>query len=56
MGGTQTNAVVIGACLQSWQGAVAADSGHIATHEAGAIELGGHKVLPLPHQSGKLAA
>lgn len=55
-GGTQTNAVVIDALLKSYQGALAADSGHISLHEAGAIELGGHKVLTLPNQNGKIAA
>ena len=54
VGGTQTNATVIDALLQSWQGVVAAQTGHIATHEAGAIEACGHKVLTLPHTNGKL--
>jgi len=54
VGGTQTNATVIDALLRSWQGVVAAQTGHIATHEAGAIEAGGHKVLTLPHTNGKL--
>ena len=54
VGGTQTNATVIDALLRSWQGVVAAQTGHIATHEAGAIEAGGHKVLALPHTDGKL--
>ena len=31
-----------------------ASSGHIAAHEAGAIEYTGHKVLPLPHTDGKI--
>jgi threonine aldolase len=53
-GGTQTNAAVIDALLRSYQGVVAADSGHISTHEAGAIEFGGHKVLTLPNTYGKL--
>lgn len=53
-GGTQTNAVVITALLKPWEGAVCADCGHINTHEAGAIEAAGHKVLPLPHTFGKL--
>ena len=39
VGGTQTNATVIDALLKSYQGVVAADTGHIATHESGAIEL-----------------
>ena len=33
---------------------VAANTGHISTHEAGAIECGGHKVLELPGKEGKL--
>ncbi len=56
VGGTQTNAVVISALLQSWQGVIAAETGHIALHEAGAIELRGHKVLPVPHVCGKISA
>ena len=55
-GGTQTNAVLIDAVLHPWQGVIAAQSGHISVHEAGAIEAGGHKVLALPHQYGKLSA
>ena len=53
-GGTQTNAVVISSVLRPWQGVIAAVTGHISTHEAGAIEAGGHKVLELPHKEGKL--
>ena len=56
MGGTQTNATVIGALLRPYQGVVAADSGHISVHEAGAVELGGHKVLTLPQRQGKISA
>lgn len=55
-GGTQTNATVIDALLTRYQGVLAACTGHIATHEAGAIEFGGHKVLELPQQYGKIAA
>lgn len=36
------------------KGGVAANTGHISTHEAGAIECGGHKVLELPGKEGKL--
>lgn len=46
VGGTQTNATVIDALLRSYQGVLCAETGHIAVHEAGAIEFGGHKVLP----------
>ena len=48
VGGTQTNATVIDAMLRGYEGVVAVDTGHIAVHEAGAIEFGGHKVLTLP--------
>ena len=56
VGGTQTNATVIDALLKNYQGVIAADTGHISLHEAGAIEFGGHKVLTLPHENGKLTA
>ncbi len=55
-GGTQTNAVVLDALLAPYQGVVAADSGHISVHEAGAIEYGRHKVLTVPHKDGKVTA
>ena len=55
-GGTQANAVMIDALLRPWQGVMAAQSGHISVHEAGAIEAGGHKVFTLPHREGKLSA
>ena len=55
-GGTQTNATMIDAMLPSYQGVIAAQTGHIAGHEAGAIELGGHKVLTIPAHDGKVAA
>lgn len=47
VGGTQTNATVIDAMLRPYQGVIAARTGHISVHEAGAIEAGGHKVLEL---------
>ncbi len=56
VGGTQTNATVIDAVLRPWQGVIAAESGHVSTHEAGAIEYGGHKVITLPQREGKLDA
>ena len=56
VGGTQTNATVMDAFLHSYQGVIAAVTGHISVHEAGAIEFGGHKVLTLPHENGKLTA
>lgn len=55
-GGTQTNSTVIATMLRDYQGVVAAQTGHIAVHEAGAVEYTGHKVLTLPQQEGKLSA
>lgn len=56
VGGTQTNAVVIASALRPHQGVIAAETGHINVHETGAIEAGGHKVLAVPSQDGKLTA
>lgn len=56
VGGTQTNMTVIKAMLAPYQGVISADTGHINTHEAGAIEATGHKVITLPHNNGKLHA
>ena len=55
-GGTQTNMVVIDTLLRPYEGVVAAQTGHVSTHEAGAIEFTGHKVLPLPQDNGKISA
>ena len=55
-GGTQTNQVAVDAMLMPWEGVVAAETGHVATHEAGAIEWSGHKVLTLPQHLGKVDA
>ncbi|NQM54317.1 low specificity L-threonine aldolase [Streptococcus suis] len=55
-GGTQTNQLVINSMLASYEGVIAAETGHVTTHEAGAIEFSGHKVLALPHSQGKLVA
>lgn len=53
-GGTQANKVVLNALLRSNECALAAASGHIATHEAGAVETTGHEVLLLPEHDGKI--
>lgn len=55
-GGTQTNQAVIDLFLKPWQGVVAAQTGHVATHEAGAIEWSAHKVLTVPQKDGKVNA
>ena len=53
-GGTQTNAVVISTVLADYEGVIAAKTGHVSTHEAGAIEYTGHEVLELPQSDGKI--
>ena len=55
-GGTQANQVVIASLLRTYEGVIAAETGHIGTHEAGAIEYSGHKVITLPSHEGKLDA
>lgn len=54
VGGTQTNTVAVDAFLKPYEGVVAAKTGHVSTHEAGAIEYHGHKVLELPEHQGKI--
>ena len=56
VGGTQTNQIVIDTLLAPYEGVVAARTGHVSCHEAGAIEFSGHKVLTLPHHEGKIEA
>ena len=56
VGGTQANATVIAAILRPYQGVLCAQTGHINVHETGAVEAGGHKVLPLPAREGKITA
>lgn len=55
-GGTQTNQIAIDTLLAPYEGAISAVTGHINTHESGAIEFTGHKVLALPEHEGKLCA
>ena len=50
VGGTQTNQTIIDMLLAPYEGIVAASTGHIAAHEAGAIEHAGHKVITLPNR------
>lgn len=53
-GGTQTNLIVIDSMLKPYEGVVAAQTGHVSCHEAGAIEASGHKVLTIPQDKGKI--
>lgn len=54
VGGTQTNTVVLDSILRFNEGVLAASTGHINVHEAGAIEATGHKVIPLKASNGKV--
>lgn len=54
VGGTQTNKIVIDSLLASYEGVIAATTGHINVHESGAIEASGHKVLAIAGHDGKL--
>ena len=51
---TQTNLVIISTMLKRYEGVIAAVTGHVNGHEAGAIEYTGHKVMTLPHHDGKI--
>jgi len=42
--------------LEPYEGVVSAETGHVASHEAGAIEYSGHKVLTIPQHEGKIDA
>lgn len=53
-GGTQTNQIAIATLLGDCEGVIAAISGHINTHEAGAIEYTGHKIMALPSHEGRI--
>ncbi len=56
VGGTQTNLTVISTMLKPFEGVIAAETGHVSLHEAGAIEYTGHKVLTLKQNDGKIDA
>ena len=56
VGGTQTNQTIIDSITPQYAGVVAANTGHVNVHEAGAIEFTGHKLLTLPHHDGKIDA
>lgn len=53
-GGTQTNLLVISTLLQAHEAVISAKSGHIFSHETGAIEATGHRVITVDSNDGKL--
>jgi len=54
--GTQANLIVLASLLKPYESAIAAVTGHIFVHEAGAIEATGHKVNVVNTPDGKLTA
>ena len=53
IGGTQTNLCAI-SVLRPYEAVISCNTGHINVHEAGAIELTGHKVITTNNINGKI--
>lgn len=53
-GGTQANLLCLASMLRPHESVIAAASGHIHVHEAGAVEATGHKIEIIPSEDGKL--
>ena len=53
-GGTQANLILLASMLRSYESVISATSGHINTHEAGAVEATGHKIDAIEVKDGKL--
>ncbi|UUV20580.1 threonine aldolase family protein [Paenimyroides aestuarii] len=53
-GGTQTNLLVIAALLKVHEAVISAHTGHIFSHETGAIEAVGHRIITIETTNGKL--
>lgn len=53
-GGTQSNLLVISSLLQLHEAVISAKTGHIYTHETGAIEATGHRIITVDTKDGKL--
>jgi len=52
--GTQANLAVLSAILKPWESVIAAETGHINTHESGSVEATGHKVNTVKGHQGKV--
>lgn len=53
-GGTQANLICLSSMLRPFESVIAAVTGHIVVHEAGAIEATGHKINTVETSDGKL--
>lgn len=56
VGGTQTNYTLIDAALRPYQSPVCTVSGHINSHETGAVESTRHKIITVPGYDGKISS
>lgn len=54
VGGTPANITLISAALRPYQAAVAPIGGHIYSHETGAVEATGHRIIAMQDEDGKL--
>ena len=54
-GGTQANICAISHMLRPYEAIISAETAHINVHEAGAIEMTGHKILAARTADGKLS-
>ena len=52
--GTQANLSVLSSILKPYESVIAAESGHINTHEAGAVEATGHKINLVKGHEGRV--
>src|ERR1051325_9925923 len=52
--GTHANLIVLSSFLKPYESVIAAETGHIATHEAGAVEATGHKINTVKGAEGKV--
>jgi threonine aldolase len=53
-GGTQANLIVLSSILRPYEAVISCETGHIFTHETGAIEATGHKICTVVGRDGKL--
>ena len=54
IGGTSCNVTFIAASLKPYEAVVSARSGHVYSHETGAAEATGHRVITMAARNGKL--
>lgn len=52
--GTIANVIGLASILKPYEGIISPDSGHINTHEAGAVEATGHKIIWVKTNDGRL--